>query len=260
MNRRAGHIEERSRIAQRGWSSFEDVAPRYLAAVAVQIATTARGPSERASPAQRLLRSLTSFIAGSTHGACSIIQDHGQSVGHGVEPCWAPRSGLGPTEAALETRCLCAELIASPWDKEESTPLGRRVGLFGYFRLWGGDPPRFDERGEVGRRDRIAFRIRMWGSAPSAHSPYTVAVQSPSCWAASRTDSSPSLPPRRTSSRAAVAGDPGNNRVTNGERTGATVRDSWERDAPSVVIFSPTCNPVPPPATPCSGRPGCFPS
>jgi hypothetical protein len=33
-----------------------------------------------------------------------------------------------------------------------------------------------------------------------------------------------------------VAAAPGNNRVTNGERAGATVRDSWERVDPSVVI------------------------
>jgi len=41
----------------------------------------------------------------------------------------------------------------------------------------------------------------MCGSAPSAQSPYTVALQSASRSAASRTDMSPSRPPRRTAIR-----------------------------------------------------------
>jgi len=106
---------------------------------------------------------------------------------------------------------------------------------------------------------RMAFRIRMCGSAPSAHRPYTVAVQRQSCPAASRTERRPARPGCRTSSRA-VAPDPGSNRVTNGVRTGATVRDSWERDAPSVVIFSLVCNPLPSTATPWSVPGPCFPS
>jgi len=52
----------------------------------------------------------------------------------------------------------------------------------------------------------------------------------------------------------------GSNRVTNGERFGATGWDSWKRAAPSLLMVSETCNALPSPASPGAAPCPCFPS
>jgi hypothetical protein len=87
----------------------------------------------------------------------------------------------------------------------------------------------------VGRM-RIALLTRRWGNSPRVHSPYTVAVQTPSRSATSRTLSRRSASPGRTRSRRAGAG-PCSTGAANALVLPATGWDGWTGSgaAPPVV-------------------------